>query len=246
MAYELIYWPSIQGRGEFVRLALETAGARYVDVARGDAPDHGGLPALMASLGDTGLAHPPFAPPILRHGKQVIAQTAAILLYLGPRLGLVGKSAQAQLWTHQIQLTIADAVLDAHDTHHPLSAALYYEEQKPEAERRARLFCGSRMIKYLAWFDTVLERNPANTRAKKLHLVGARLSYADLSLFQLVEGLHYAYPKATRRALRLAPRVTRLHAELPQLPRLAAYLASERRIPFNEEGLFRHYPELDG
>lgn len=245
MAYELIYWPTIQGRGEFIRLALEAAGAGYVDVARGNEQLGRGMPALMATLGDTAQAHPPFAPPILRHGKQVIAQTAAILLYLGPRLGLVGKAASAQLWTHQIQLTISDVLQEAHDTHHPISSTLYYEEQRVEADRRARLFCGARLIKYLAWFESVLARNGPNAKARRVHLVGAQLSYADLSLFQLVAGLHYAFPKATRRVLRTAPLVERLHAEVAQLPQLADYLNSSRRIPFNQDGLFRQYPELD-
>lgn len=245
MAYELIYWPSIQGRGEFIRLALEAAGADYVDVTRGNGKLGPGLPALMATLGDAGQGHPPFAPPILRHGKQVISQTAAILLYLGPRLALVGKGAPAQLWTHQIQLTIADVLQEAHDTHHPISPKLYYEEQRVEAERRARMFCGARLIRYLAWFESVLSRNGPNARSRQLHLVGAQLSYADLSLFQLVEGLRYAFPKATRRALRTTPLVERLHGEIMQLPRVAAYLASERRIAFNQDGLFRQYPELD-
>lgn len=245
MAYELIYWPSIQGRGEFIRLALEAAGADYLDVTRSGENLGHGLPALMATLGDTGQGHPPFAPPILRHGKQVISQTAAILLYLGPRLGLVGKGAPAQLWTHQIQLTIADVLQEAHDTHHPISPKLYYEEQRTEAERRARMFCGARLIRYLAWFESVLSRNAPNAKSRHLHLVGAQLSYADLSLFQLVAGLHYAFPKATRRALRTTPLVARLHGEVAKLPRVAAYLASERRIPFNQDGVFRKYPELD-
>lgn len=245
MAYELIYWPTIQGRGEFIRLALEATDADYVDVARGQEACGRGMAALMSMLAGTAQVHPPFAPPILRHGKQVIAQTAAILLYLGPRLGLVGKGAPAQLWTHQIQLTIGDVLQEVHDTHHPISAALYYEEQKAEAERRARLFCGARMIKYLAWFESVLLRNRPNAKARRLHLVGAQLSYADLSLFQLVEGLQCAFPKATRRALRKAPMVQRLHGEVAQLPRVAAYLASERRIAFNLDGLFRQYAELD-
>ena len=42
MVYELHYWPRIQGRGEFVRLALEQAGAEYVDVARGPKSSGGG------------------------------------------------------------------------------------------------------------------------------------------------------------------------------------------------------------
>ncbi len=216
-----------------------------MDVARGQEASGGSMPALMATWNDSAHLHPPSAPPILRHGKQVITQTAAILLYLGPRLGLVGKGSPAQLWTHQIQLTISDVLQEVHDTHHPISAALYYEEQKAEADRRARMFCGARMTKYLSWFESVLSRSGPNAKAQHLHLVGAQLSYADLSLFQLVEGLHYAFPKATRRILRAAPLVERLHREVAQLPRVASYLASERRIPFNVDGLFRQYPELD-
>ena len=247
MAYELFYWPTIPGRGEFVRLALEYAGAAYLDVARGDAAAGQGMPALLRWLKiDEGVAQPPFAPPILRNGKVVVAQTAAILLYLGPRLGLVGKSEATRLWTHQIQLTIADAVSEVHDTHHPVSTAVYYEDQKPEALRRAQAFRQTRLPKYLGWFESLLERNGANAKGGPLHLVGARLSYADLSLFQLVEGLHYAFPKGSRKALKRAPLVAQLHGEVAQHKRLAGYLQSERRIAFNEDGIFRRYPELDG
>ena len=254
MAYTLYYWPEIQGRGEFVRLALEAAGAVYVDVARGDAARGQGVPALLQLLENDTLLHPPLAPPILQHGRRVVAQTAAILLYLGPRLGLVGKRETDRLWAHQIQLTIADLVNEVHDTHHPIATSLYYEDQKPEALRRARAFREERIPKYLNWLEAVLERNPhgppqASVRglpAQPLHLVGAQLSYCDLSLFQVVEGLRYAFPKATARALRHTPRVVQLASAVPALPRVAAYLASERRIPFNEQGIFRRYPELDG
>ena len=241
MTYQLHYWPTIQGRGEFVRLALEAAGAPYVDVARGDADQGQGLPAMTAFMASPEIEHPPFAPPFLVDGKVVVAQTAAILLYLGPRLGLVGKSETRRLWTHQLQLTIADVVAEVHDTHHPLASGLYYEEQKPEAARRAREFRQTRLPKYLAWFESVLMRNPKSSA----HLAGKRLSYADLSLFQLVEGLRYAFPKVTRRALKKAPLVALLHAGVAQHERVAAYLASERRIAFNEDGIFRRYPELD-
>ena len=244
MAYELIYWPTIQGRGEFIRLALEAASADYVDVARGQEAGVG-MAALIAALGDREQVHPPFAPPILRHGKQVIAQTAAILLYLGPRLGLVGKGAPAQLWTHQIQLTIADVLQEVHDTHHPISGALYYEDQQAEAQRRAQDFRVNRLPKYLAWFETILARNSTNGATGKLHLVGSRLSYADLSLFQLVEGCLYAFPNATSTALDDAPRVSRLHDQVARNSRLSLYLRSDRRIAFNEDGIFRRYPELD-
>ena len=245
MRYELFYWPTIQGRGEFVRLALEAAGADYVDVARGSVPAGQGMPALLRWLEDDEVDRPPFAPPILRHGKVVLAQTAAILLYLGPRLNLVGKSETTRLWTHQIQLTIADAVAEVHYTHHPISSALYFEDQKPEALRCAQAFRQARLPKYLAWFEAVLARNSANAKGGSLHLVGARLSYSDLSLFQLVEGLRYAFPKALRAAIRKAPVVARLHGEVACHKGLADYLASPRRIAFNEDGIFRRYRELD-
>jgi glutathione S-transferase len=247
MIYELHYWPDIQGRGEFVRLALEAAGAHYVDVARSDAKGRG-MDAMMRYLQSKSVARPPFAPPFLVHGKVVVAQTAAILLYLGPRLGLVGRSEADRLWTHQIQLTIADMVAEAHDVHHPIGSSLYYEDQKREAKRRAADFRRNRIPKFLAWFEAVLARNKAgsSTRHRTHYLVGARLSYADLSLFQLIAGLQYAFPKAMRRRLKKTPRVAALHDAVSRHQHVAAYLASGRRIPFNEQGIFRHYPELDG
>lgn len=241
MSYELHYWPTIQGRGEFVRLALEAAGAPYVDVARGAEHAGQGVPAMLHHLQHAGVKHPPFAPPFLKDGEVLVGQTAAILQYLGPALKLVARSEQARIWTQQIQLTIADMVSEAHDTHHPVGPGLYYEEQKPEALRRAREFCTARMPKYLRWFEAILERNPGGSR----QLVGGKLSYADLSLFQLVEGLRYAFPKASERVLATTPLLVQLHDRVAALPRVAAYLHSERRIPFNEQGIFRRYPELD-
>lgn len=241
MPYELHYWPTIQGRGEFVRLALEAAGAAYVDVARGEANAVEAEPALLRFMQDDTLTHPPFAPPFLKDGPVLVAQTALILQYLAPALKLVARSEQARIWTQQIQLTIADMVAEAHDTHHPVAAGLYYEDQKPEALRRARDFCSDRMPKYLQWFEHIVMHNPSGSR----HLVGGRLSYADLSLFQLVEGLRYAFPKAAEQALAETPAVVALRDRVAAAPRVAAYLRSERRIPFNEEGIFRRYPELD-
>ena len=237
MVYELYYWPGIQGRGEFVRLALEEAGADYIDVAR-----ERGTAALMRQWNDADAVTPAFAPPFLRDGELVIGQTANILLYLGGRLGLAPKAEPAKLWVHQIQLTIADLVVEAHDTHHPLGGDFYYEEQKPESLRRARMFRESRMPRFLGWFETILANNPKGDR----HLVGARLSYADLSLFQAIEGLCYAFPQAMATQLADAPRVAALGERIAARPRIKAYLASDRRIPFNEDGIFRHYPELDG
>jgi len=236
MAYELYYWPTIQGRGEFVRLALEEAGADYIDVAR----ESEGLAVMMRMMERA--EHPPFAPPFLKDGETVIGQTAAILLYLGARHGLAPKDPAGGLWTHQIQLTIGDFVAEAHDTHHPVGIGLYYEDQKDEALRRAEEFRDSRIPKFLNWFETVLARNPAGDT----HLVGRTLTYADLSLFQTIEGLAYAFPKATKRAMRTMPRVAALHDGIGKRPRIKAYLDSPRRIPFNEEGIFRCYPELDG
>jgi glutathione S-transferase len=241
MGYRLFYWPTIQGRGEFVRLALEAAGAAYVDVARGAGDSGQGMPAMRAVLADTGTPYPPFAPPFLQDGEMLVGQTAAILHYLAPQLRLVSRSEQARTWTQQIQLTIADMVTEAHDTHHPVGTDLYYEEQKPEALRRAQSFCSARMPKYMNWFEAILARNPGGPR----HLVGGKLSYADLSLFQLVEGLRYAFPQAAARVLDRTPKVCALHDRVAGLPKVAAYLRSERRIPFNEQGIFRRYPELD-
>jgi glutathione S-transferase len=246
MTYQLHYWPGIQGRGEFVRLALEAAAAPYIDVARGDDAKGQGIAAMERYFEGASVARPPFACPFLVDGKRVIAQTAAILLYLGPRLGLVGKSEADQLWTHQIQLTIADLVTEAHDIHHPLGGSLYYEDQKREALRRAAQLRKERLPKFLGWFEAILQRNSRNTAGRTPHLVGGRLSYADLSVFQAVEGLHYALPDATSGALRKTPKLAQLHAAIATHKRLAAYLASERRLPFNEQGIFRHYPELDG
>ena len=245
MAYELHYWPGIQGRGEFVRLALETAGAAYVDVARGDADEGAGLPSMLHYLEDPSVRRPPFACPFLVDGTRVIGQTAAILLYLGARLKLAPAGEADRLWLHQIQLTLADLVAEAHDLHHPIGSSLYYEDQKAEALRRAEDFRRKRLPKFLGWCEAVLERNAGNAQREVPRLVGARLTYADLSLFQVVEGLQYALPVATRRALRKTPLVAALHAGVPRQRRLAAYLASERRLPFNEQGIFRHYPELD-
>lgn len=241
MTYELHYWPTIPGRGEFVRLALEAAGAPYVDVARRPGDAGGGVPAMQRALDDRDARHPPFAPPFLKDGDFVVGQTAAILQYLAPTLKLVGRSEQVRTWTLQIQLTIADMVTEAHDTHHPIAPGLYYEDQKPEALRRAGDFCRIRMPKFLQWFERILSQNPAGSR----FLVGGRLSYADLSLFQLVEGLRYAFPQAAERALSGTPLVVALHRRVAAQPRVAAYLRSERRLPFNEQCIFRRYPELD-
>ena len=240
MRYELFYWPSIQGRGEYIRLALEYAGADYVDVAR----QHGrgmGVEAMLGMMNGPGLERPPFAPPFLRVGKLVIAQTANILHYLGPRLGLVPKAEATRLWAHQLQLTVEDLVIDIHDTHHPVGMSLYYEDQKPESRRRANYFCEERAPELLGYFEQVLQRNPG----KRGYMLGRSLSYVDLSMFQLIDGLRYAFPKLMARFEQEIPGLVSLHEKVAQQPAIRAYLASERRLPFNQDGIFRHYPVLD-
>jgi glutathione S-transferase len=242
--YELYYWPSIQGRGEFIRLAFEAAEVPFVDVARLTGRGRG-MGALFAVLDGKGGGLLPFAPPVLRHRGLTIAQTAHILAYLGPRLGLVPRDEASRLAAHQHQLTIADLVVEAHDVHHPIGVDLYYEDQKPESRRRAEPFLSSRVPKYLGYFEKVLTRNQAGSRRAGWHAVGARLTYVDLSLFQVTVGLEYAFPKAMARLGRKWPRLRALRDGVGAFPPVAAYLASPRRIPFNEQGIFRHYPELD-
>jgi glutathione S-transferase len=237
MRDELYYWPGIQGRGEFVRLALEEAGAEYEDVARRS----GGMAAMQRLMNGTGGAHPPFAPPFLKDGEVLIGQTANILLYLGRRVALAPRDEAGRLWAHQLQLTIADVVDEAHDTHHPIASNLYYEDQRAEAQKRAADFIATRIPKYLGYFELVLQQNPQGDR----YLIGQRLSYCDLSLFQLVAGLRYAFPRAMRQLEPSFPRITAIHDRVATRPRIAAYLKSARRIGFNEQGIFRHYPKLD-
>jgi glutathione S-transferase len=235
MAYRLYYWPGIPGRGEFIRLALEYAGARYEDVLRGPR----GFAAQKKLLADPALRQLPFAPPYLQDGARLIGQTANILHYLGPRLRLVPAAEASRLWAHQLQLTIADWLAEVHDTHHPIGPGLYYDEQKREARRRSADFLSARLPKFLDYFDRVLARSGGPW------LLGRRLSYPDLSLFQMLAGLEYAFPTASARLLRRYPRLVALHHRVAVHPRLRAYFASERRLPFNRQGIFRPYPELD-
>lgn len=237
MRYELYYWPTIQGRGEFVRLALEEAGADYVDIARRGGQR--GVPAMMKLLDGKRVARPPYAPPFLRAGKLLIGQTANILLYLGARLGLAPRDAAGRLWVHQLQLTIADLVTHIHDTHHPISGWLYFEQQRAAAKLRTRDFWRYRVPKLLGYFERVLARSGGP------YLLGRRLSYADLSLFQVVAGLRYAFPKRMRRFEKKVPRVIAVHDRVARRPRIAAYLASERRIAFSKWGIYRYFKELD-
>jgi glutathione S-transferase len=236
LAYKLYYWPGLQGRGEFIRLALEEAGADYLDVAR----TPGGTQAMLKLL-ESHAPIPPFAPPILQDGDLLISHVANILQYLGPKLGLAPPDEAQRLTAHALQLTLTDFVAEIHDTHHPIASSLYYEDQKPEAKARAADFLQNRAPKYLFYFERVLQQNPHGPA----HILGKSLTTVDLSLFQLIEGLHYAFPRAFKSITPQIPALTALHTAIRHRPNIAAYLKSGRRQPFNKSGIFRHYPELD-
>lgn len=235
MRYELYYWPEIQGRGEFVRLALAETGAAYVDVAR-QPGGQGKMFKLMASARNR---HPPFAPPFLKAGKRIIGQTPNILMYLGAHHALAPRNETGRLWTHQLQLTIADFLVEIHDVHHPIASSLYYEDQKKEAKRRSRIFIDERIPKFMNYFERVIAKSGGPW------LLGRRLTYADLSLFQIIAGLHYAFPNAMRGMKKKVPRVVTVHERVAARPRICDYLQSQARVAFNTMGIFRAYPELD-
>ncbi len=238
MPYELYYWPGLQGRGEFVRLALEEAGAEYTDVVR---ESRHGMAAMMKLLESKTEPHIPFAPPFLKDGDLIVPQVANILLYLGPKIGLAPQDEALRFVAHGLQLTVTDIVAEVHDTHHPIATSLYYEDQKEAAKARSHAFIKERIPKFMGYFERVLKQNPAGRK----HAVGKALTYVDLSLFQLVEGLRYAFPRGTKHFATHYPAVVAVHDAVQERPNIARYLASERRIPFNETGIFRHYPELD-
>jgi len=240
MAYELFYWPEIQGRGEFVRLALEDAGAPYVDVARAKGKGRG-VAAMTKLLRGHGEAQIPFAPPFLRDGEILVSHVANILAHLAPKLGLAPRDEALRPFADGLQLTITDMVAEVHDSHHPISNAVYYEDQREAAKARAAAFLSQRAPKFLGYFERVLAQNPAGPA----HAVGDAPTHVDLSLFQLREGLRYAFPRATADFDAQYPHLAALAASVRARPNVAAYLNSPRRIPFNESGIFRHYPELD-
>lgn len=235
--YKLIYWSNIQGRGEFIRLILEEAGVAYEEVGRLPEPE-GGDEVVASYLYGKGQGNPAFGPPLLQDGELVLAQTAAICDHLGRKHGLAPSSEFGRAYALQLQLTVADAVVEAHDTHHPISASLTYEEQKAPAAERASYFVKDRIPKFLGYFETALMRGGH-------FLVEDNLSYADLSVFQLMCGLEYAFPKAYAAATQKTPGLVSFKKRISQRPNIAAYLESPRHIPLNEQGIFRHYPELD-
>jgi glutathione S-transferase len=239
--YELYYWPGIQGRGEYVRLALEYAGAPYVDIALVPERKGGGVPAIERYLEGEDVERPPFAPPFLKAGKRLIGQTANILEFLGPRLGLAPRDAAGRHWVNQLQLTVADLIAEAHDVHHPIGSGLYYEEQKGPARRRAKDFLRNRVPKFFGYFERVIGRN----RAGGPGMAGRQLSYADLSLAQVIAGIEFAFPRAMDRQRSQYPKLAALREHVFSRPRIRRYIASRRRLDFNNSDLFRHYRELD-
>lgn len=241
MKYELYYWPGIQGRGEYVRLALEYAGADYVDVALVPEKKGGGVPALERYLEGGDIERPPFAAPFLKAGKLLIGQTANILEFLGPRLRLAPRDTPGRHWVNQLQLTVADLIVEAHDVHHPIGSGLYYEEQKGPAKRRAKDFLKNRVPKFFRYFERVIERNGSRGPG----MVGGSLTYADLSLAQVVSGIEFAFPRAMKKELTRYPKLDALREHVFSRPRIRRYVASRRRLDFNNSDLFRHYRELD-
>ena len=237
--YNLYYWPGLPGRGEFVRLVLEEGGAAYTDVARLSEDDGDGIPAIMAFLKGQRQGLVPLAPPFLQVGDLVLAQTANICMFLARRLDLVPPEDGAQAEAMQLLLTVADLVTEVHDTHHPVSTTIAYEEQKEEAKKRSHLFLARRLPKFMGYFDNIIQRNGG------AYALGDTLTCVDLALLQLVAGLRYAFPRALARVATDIPRVIGVHDRVAARPNIAAYLASERRLPFCEHGIFRRYPELD-
>ncbi|AJC20581.1 glutathione S-transferase [Pandoraea pulmonicola] len=240
MTFELFYWPGLQGRGEFVRLAFEATGTPYVEIVQGTGPGQG-VDGLMRTMDDPARVDPPYAPPFLRVGDELIGQTANILAYLGPLLGLVGEAPRTRRWVNQLQLTLADLVAEVHDGHHPIASRLYYSNQRTEARRRTADLIDYRLPRFFDYFERVLVNNP---QAGGWLSEGA-MSYADLSLFQVIAGLYYAFPRAMSGFAKAYPRCRAVHDAVAREPLVAAYLKSSRRIPFNTTGIFRHYKELD-
>ena len=241
MPYKLYYWPMIQGRGEVIRLSFEEAGVEYIDVARNNQGQEDNQNAIIDILQNNNLMSPPFAPPFLIDGDIMIAQAAAILQYLAPKIGLIGESQEEQIFAHQIQLTVSDFLTEVHDTHHPIASELFYEDQIEESKRRSANFIKIRIPKYLNYFEKIISNNKSNSG----WLIGNSLTYPDLSLFQIIEGLHYAFPKAFANIAGNYTNTITLRDAVAARPNIASYLKSNRRIEFNTMGVFRYYPELD-
>ncbi|MEF2072154.1 glutathione S-transferase family protein [Consotaella aegiceratis] len=240
--FELYYWPGIPGRGEYPRLVLEAAEAPYREMVQLSSKEGGGMSAMSAFLDGGAGDYVPFAPPFLKDGDVVVSQSGVIAAYLGEKLGPAPQSEPDRVFARSVAVTTADLATEAHDVHHPVGSGRYYEEQKPEALRQAEEFRSERMPKFLGWYETLIGHNSTGSG----FLVGDRMTYADLGLFHSVEGLRYAFPRRMATLEGHYPKVLALCAKVAAQPAVKHYLDSDRRQPFNENGIFRHYPELDG
>jgi glutathione S-transferase len=245
--YELIYWPSLPGRGEFVRLVLEAGGASYSDIAAKSIPDSAqAVLGLIAESNIGDATNPPiFAPPFLRHGDLSMNQTMNILRYLAPKFGLEGDGSEAtKVHLASIAATIFDGLCnEAHETHHPIASSAYYEDQKPEAAKRAKNYIEERLPKFLTYVTRVLK---AKTSGGGPWLYGGTFTYADIVLFQCIDGNLFAFPKtmAKLRADSKYDGVFKLYEAVKEVPKIAAYLSGKRPYQYGE-GIWRHYPELE-
>ena len=237
--YRLVYWPTIPGRGEFVRVILEDVGAAYIDVARLPEAEGGGSRAVVGFLADPPPGLRPLACPVLVADDLVLAQSVAIAMLLGERHHRLPGDGAGRYGVQQVLLTMTDLVAEVHSVHHPISTSLRYEDQREAAIVGARPFHAQRLPKYLDWLERLLADNGDEV------LVGAGTTVADLWVLPLLDGLDYAFPRSMAA---LAPRVARLRGlrdRVASRPPLVTYLASARHRPHNLSGIFRHYPELD-
>jgi glutathione S-transferase len=228
---QLWYWPDIPGRGEFIRLALEAAEVDYADMAR----EKGAKAMLDDMASRSGIA--PLAPPYIVDGDLCIGQTAHILAVLADRHGFGAGDLPTDLQLIQLQLDVSDMVSEVHAVHHPISGALYYRDQMDAAYEAAQHFRGTRIPRYLDHFERALAEQGGP------FVLGEQWTHVDTSLFQLLEGLDYMFPN--RMAELDYPRLALCREAVMEIEGIDAYLGSERRLAFSEDGLFRHYPELD-
>lgn len=193
---------------------------------------------------------PPFAPPALRipgegpDGKPLlIYQTPSILSYLGDKLDLAGSNEAEKSWILSHTLTALDLNNEAHDTHHPIAVAKYYEEQKEESLKKSTDFREARIPKFLGYFERVLKGNEEQGKGK--YLVGSKLSFADTTLWHVLSGLLFAFPKEMEaRKAEFELLFGTFYNSVKEASGVKEYLASGKRKPFSM-GVFRHYPELD-
>ncbi|KAI0012376.1 glutathione S-transferase protein-like protein [Xylariaceae sp. FL0662B] len=242
--YELIYYTGVPGRGEHVRLMFEEAGAPYEDtqfLSFDKARE-----TVTHWLGAGGHGNPKyFAPPLFKHGDLVMSQTPNILLYLGPKLGLAGSREDDVYRVNALALTALDGLCnEVHDSHHPIAVMLPYEDQKEESLRRSQYWIKNRLLTHLEYWQKALV---GDKETGGPWLLGTTLTYADLVLFQCLDGTTYAFPNAMKQARESGKydRVFELWEAVKARPNIAAYLGSNRRQKYQDWGIYRHYPDND-